>query len=194
MDFYELVRKRRSTRRFKEEPVSAVSLGRILDAGRWAPSGGNLQPWRFVVITDEDVKGKIAEICTKSSGEAWAHFSSAMEGYLEKRGGTPNKQYMRKIPVLIVVCYEVPQRQSRDVALASAWVAIENMLLAATAEGLASCPYTTYDSKEETAIKEALQIPKEYQIAAMLQLGHGSAQPPPPKRKRIEEIVSYEHF
>ena len=170
------------------------SLRRILDAGRWAPSGGNLQPWRFVVITDEDVKGKIAEICTRSSSEAWAHFSTSVERYLEKRGGTPNKQYMRKIPVLIVVCYEVPQRQSRDVALASAWVAIENMLLAATAEGLASCPYTTYDSKEEIALKEALRIPAEYHIAALLQLGYGSAQPPPPKRKGMEEIVSYQHF
>jgi len=174
--------------------VSTESLGRILDAGRWAPSGGNRQPWRFVVVTDEDVKGKIAEICTKSSKVAWAHFSTATKGYLEKRGGTPSKQYMKKIPVLIVVCYEFTQRQSRDVALASAWVAIENMLLAATAEELSSCPYTTYDPKEEIALKEALQIPQQYHIAALLQLGYGSAQPPPPKRKGIEEIVSYQHF
>jgi nitroreductase len=194
MEFYELVKRRRSTRRFKEDPVPTESLGRILDAGRWAPSGGNLQPWRFVVVTDEDVKGKIAEICTRSSSEAWAHFSTATKGYLEKRGGTPSKQYMRKIPVLIAVCYEVSQRQRRDVALASAWVAIENMLLAATAEGLASCPYTTYGSKEEIALKEALQVPEQYHVAALLQLGYGSAQLPPPTRKGIEEIVSYQHF
>jgi nitroreductase len=194
MDFYEIVRNRRSTRRFKEEPVPPESLSRILDAGRWAPSGGNIQPWRFVVITDKDIKGKIAEVCTKSSSEAWRSFSKAMEGYLEKRGATPSKLYMKEIPVLVAVCYQVPERQSRDVALASAWVAIENMLLAATAEGLASCPYTTYDSKEETALKELLQVPQQYHIAAILQLGYGSAQPPPPSRKRIEEIVSYEHF
>jgi nitroreductase len=194
MEFYELVKRRRSTRGFKEDPVPTESLGRILDAGRWAPSGGNLQPWKFVVITDEVVKGKIADVCTRSSSEAWANFSTAMGGYLEKRGGTPNKQYMRKVPVLIAVCYEVPLRQSRDTALASAWVAIENMLLAATAEGLASCPYTTYDSKEEIALKGVLQIPEQYHVAALLQLGYGNAQPPPPTRKGMEEIISYQHF
>jgi nitroreductase len=194
MDFYDVVHKRRSIRRFREEPVPSESLLRILDAGRWAPSGGNLQPWRFVVVTNTDLKSKIAEICTKSSSEAWARFTKATEGYLEKRGGTPNKLYMKKIPVLVAVCYEIQERQSRDVSLASAWVAIENMLLAATAEGLGSCPYTTYDSEEERALKETLQIPEHFHIAAVIQLGYGSAQPPPPSRKRIEEIVLCEHF
>jgi nitroreductase len=194
MDFYDVVRNRRSTRKFKEDPVPPDVLSRILDAGWWAPSGGNAQPWRFVIVTDEDVKGKIADICTRSSSEAWAHFSSKAAAYLEQRGGTPNKLYMRKIPVLIVVCYEVLANQSRDVALASAWVAIENMLLATTAEGLGGCPYTTYDSKEETALKETLQVPQQYNIAAIIQLGYGSAHATPPSRKRIEEIVSYQHF
>jgi nitroreductase len=194
MDFYEVVRSRRSTRKFKEDRVPPESLDRILDAGRWAPSGSNLQPWRFVVVTDEDVKGKIAEICTRSSTEAWSHFPSRVTSYLEQRGGTPNKLHWSKIPVLVVVCYEVSAKQSHDVALASAWAAIENMLLATTAEGLAGCPYTTYDSREETALKEVLRVPQQFHVAAILQLGSGSTRPPPPSRKRIEEVVSYQHF
>ncbi|MGC8938930.1 MAG: nitroreductase family protein [Candidatus Bathyarchaeia archaeon] len=56
MDFYEVVAKRRSVRKFMEKPIPEEVLIRVLDAGRLAPSAGNTQPWHFIIITDADVK------------------------------------------------------------------------------------------------------------------------------------------
>ena len=67
MDFDEVVFKRRSVRKFEEDPISEEVLLKVLEAGRWAPSAGNSQLWRFVVITDVDVKKRIALTCTESS-------------------------------------------------------------------------------------------------------------------------------
>ena len=81
MDFDEVVFKRRSVRKFEEDPISEEVLFKVLEAGRWAPSAGNSQLWRFVVITDVDVKKRIALTCTESSRKAWTKFSSERARY-----------------------------------------------------------------------------------------------------------------
>jgi nitroreductase len=194
MDFNKVVVKRRSTRKFKEESVSEKVLFKVLDSGRWAPSAGNSQPWRFIVVTDVDVKQGIAKVCTESSKKAWAGFSPERARYLAARGGSWDKSSMAKIPVLVVVCYEVSGRIRDELVLGSAWAAVENMLLAATDEGLGSCIYTFYDMEEEERIKEILHVPEKFRVAAMIQLGYSAAQSLTPSRKTLDEIVSYQHF
>jgi len=194
MDFDEAVVKRRSIRKFKEERVPEKVLVKVLEAGRWAPSAGNCQPWRFVVVTDADVKQSIAKIFTEFSRKAWAEFSPERVRYLAARSGSWDKSSMGKIPVLIVVCYEVLERMKEELVLGSAWCAIENVLLAATAEGLGSCIYTFYGVEEENRLKEMLRVPEMYRIAAIIQLGYSGAEPPAPSRKTLDEIVSYQHF
>jgi nitroreductase len=194
MDFDEVVVKRRSIRKFKEECVPEKVVGKVLEAGRWAPSAGNSQPWRFVIVTDSGVKERIAKVCTESSRKAWAKFSPERARYLAARGGSWDKSGMAKVPVLVAVCYEVPERMKEELALGSAWIAVENMLLAATAEGLGSCVYTFYDVEEEDRIKAILRVPGQYRIAAMIQLGYSAVVPPAPSRKPLDEIVSYQHL
>lgn len=194
MGFYEVVAKRRSVRKFREEPVPEEALNKVLDAGRWAPSAGNTQPWHFIVITNAIVKGRIAKTCTEFSRKAWANFSPETSRYLAARGGSWDKSAMAKIPVLIAVCYSVPKQIREELILGSAWCAIENMLLAATAEGLGSCIYTFYGLEEEKQIKEILGVPENHRIAALIQLGYSAAEPQKPSRKALKEIVSYQHF
>ena len=194
MDFYEVVVKRRSIRKFKEEPVPEKLLNKVLEAGRWAPSAGNTQPWRFILVTDADVKKNIANVSTEFSRKAWAEFSPERARYLAAQGGSWDKSGMAKIPVLVVVCYEVPERMREELILGSAWAAIENMLLAATAEGLGSCIYTFYDMEEENMIKEILHVPEKYRIAGMIQLGYSAAEPPVPLRKTLNGMVFYQQF
>jgi nitroreductase len=194
MDFREVVVKRRSVRKFKEDAVPASALTRVLDAGRWAPSAGNSQPWHIIVVRDAELKEKIAEVCTRSRKKAWAHFSPERAKYLAQRGGTWDKSYMKRVPIFVGACYSVPEGMREDLALASVWMAVENMLLAATDEGLGSCVYTTYDFEEEKSLKGILQIPQEYRLAAIVQLGYAGAEPPSPTRKEFEETISYEHF
>jgi nitroreductase len=194
MDFYEVVAKRRSVRKFREEPVPEKLLSKVLEAGRWAPSAGNTQPWRFILVTDTDVKKDIANVSTEFSRKAWAEFSPERARYLAARGGSWDKLSMAKIPLLIVVCYEVPERMREELVLGSAWAAIENMLLAATAEGLGSCIYTFYGTEEENMIKEILHVPEKYRVAGMIQLAYSAAEPPAPVRKTLNEMVFYQHF
>lgn len=194
MDFREVVVKRRSERKLKDDAVPADALTAVLDSGRWAPSAGNSQPWHFIVVTDVEVKEKIAEVCTASSKKAWSRFSPERAKYLAQRGGTWDKSYMKHVPVLVGACYMVPKGMREELALASVWMAVENMLLAATNEGLGSCVYTTYDLEEEKALQDLLQVPQQYRMAAIVQLGYASAEPPSPSRKKLEEIVSCEHF
>jgi nitroreductase len=194
MEFHEVVVSRRSIRKFKGDPVSDAVVGKILEAGRWAPSAGNTQPWRFVVVTSADVKRKIADLCTESSKKAWARFSPARARYLAQRGGSWDKSGMVTIPVLIAVCYEVLEQVREELVLASAWAAVENMLLAATAEGLGSCIYTFYDLDEENKLRAILQVPEEHRVATLIQLGYSKSDPASPSRKPLEQIVSYQHF
>lgn len=190
MDFNEVIIRRRSIRKFKQDVVPNEVLNKILEAGRWAPSASNLWPWHSIVVTDMNVKAKIAENWTRFSRKVWASFSPENAKYLAQRGGTWDKSYMKTVPVIIVICSEISEKVSNKAALASAWAAIENMLLSAAAENLGSCPYTLYDSEEETRLKEILQVPQKYQIAVIIQLGYAGSCPPPPSRKRLEEIVS----
>jgi nitroreductase len=194
LDFYDVVFKRRSIRKFGEEPIPKETLYRVLDAGCWAPSAGNLQPWHFIIITDVEVKKRIAHVCTEYSRKHWAVFSSETARYLAARGGSWNKSYMARVPVLIAVCFHVPEKMREELALASAWCAIENMLLAATAEGLGSCIYTFYNTEEENRIKEILDVPENHRIAALIQLGYSATEPPKPSRKTLKETVSTNTF
>jgi nitroreductase len=183
MDFSEVVLKRRSIRKFRDDVVPDEVLERVLEAGRWAPSAGNSQPWHFIVVKSDEAKGKITEACTRSSKKAWAGFSPERARYLAERGGTWDKSYMKRVPVLVAVCYSVPNGMREELALASVWMAVENMLLAATNEGLGSCVYTVYDDEEENVLKEILQVREQYRITTIIQLGYASTEPATPSRK-----------
>jgi nitroreductase len=194
MDFYEVVLKRRSVRDFKLDQIPQNTLNRVLEAGRWAPSGANLQPWRLIVVTRSAVKAAIAEICTTYSKAVWKAFTPGIAKFLGSRGGTWNKSYMNTIPVLLAVCYRISHEPMNQIALASTWTAIQNILLAAANEDLGSCIYTHANSEEEDALKQTLAIPRAYHLAAIIQLGYPKTIPPTPPRKRLDEIISYEHF
>ena len=194
MDFDEVVLKRRSIRKFREDPVSERVLLKILEAGRWAPSAGNCQPWRFIVVTDVEVKKRIAVMCTESSRKAWAEFPPERARYLAARGGSWDKSGMANIPVLIAVCCELVKGMRKELVLGSVWATIENILLAATAEGLGSCIYTFYDIEEENDLKKILEVPSGFRVAAMVQLGFAVVDPPLPSKKTLKELVSFQRF
>lgn len=194
MDFYEVVLKRRSIRRFKEDKVPENVLNRILEAARWAPSGANLQPWKFIVVTRSETKARIADTCTEYSKEVWKSFAPETARLLSRRGGTWNKSYMKEVPILLAVSYKVTTEPTSEVALASTWAAIQNILLAATNENLAACIYTHANLEEEESLKDILAVPNAYRLAAIIQLGYPGVTPEAPARKKLEETVSYEHF
>jgi nitroreductase len=194
MQFYDVIKQRRSVRKFRSDGVDVEILKRVLEAGMWAPSAGNLQPWRFVVVQDMTLKEKLAVIHTECSHRVWSSFPPEVARDLAGRGGTWRKKYLIDVPIWIVVCFKLTIKRGRDeAAFASAWCAIENMLLAATFEGLGSCPYTLADG-EEQAIRDILPIPKDHRIAAILHLGYTAAKPKAPRRRELKNLVGFDEF
>lgn len=194
MEFKEVVVKRRSVRKFKKDAIAEESLRKVLEAGRWAPSAGNCQPWRFLVVTDPEIKAKIASNCTSFSKRHWKQFSPARAKYLAARGGSWDKSYMRDIPILLTVFYGLQQNISDEFVLGSVWMAVENILLAATDEGLGSCVYTVLNKNEESKLKRILNASQRDRIACMVQLGYPKTESVAPYRKQPSEIILHEHF
>jgi nitroreductase len=191
MEFKEVITKRRSIRKFLKDGIPKGVLVNILESGRWAPSAGNCQPWHFVIITDPQTKTTIAKNCTRFSKKQWMQFSAERAKYLAARGGSWDKSYMKDIPILIAVCYKLQENIRDELVLGSVWMAVENMLLAATNEGLGSCVYTFLNRKEENELKKTLHASKGDRIACIIQLGYTKIEPIFPSRKPIDEIVSY---
>jgi nitroreductase len=146
------------------------------------------------VVTDLKIKAKIASNCTSFSKKHWKKFSPARAKYLAARGGSWDKSYLKDVPILVIVFYESPENINSELVLGSVWMAVQNILLAATDEGLGSCVYTFLNRKEENKLKQTVHIDRRNRIACMVQLGYTKTEPNPPCRKQLSEIVSYEHF
>jgi len=159
-----------------------------------APSAGNSEPWRFIVVRDRVLLRHLAEVNTQFSRLAWEAFDSRTARDIASRGGRWDKGYVAELPVVIVVCYQVEVKGIADeLMFASAWCAIENLLLAATAEGLGSCPYTLFKG-EEKPVKELFEVPDNYRVACIVHIGHTPEMPKSPPRREAEKIVGYNKF
>lgn len=142
MELYDAIRARRSVRSYEDKAVPREAIGRILEAARQAPSANNVMPWRFVVVTDQAVRGAIAE------------------------SGTYGK-FLARTPVLVAACGDVaasPKWYAVDTA-----IALEHIALAAVAEGLGSCWIGSFD---EAVVRNVLAVPESHAVVALLALGY----------------------
>jgi len=165
-DVLEAIRGRRSIRMYLSTPVETEKIRAILEAGQWAPSSANQQPWHFVVVTDSTTRKKLAE----------AH---------------SHGRFMAESPVVFVVLSD-PKRDPRY-HLADAHNAVENMLLAAYSLGLGSCWMGVRDTQIEPRFREILGIPEELRVVCSVAVGY-SAIKPTSTRFPLDQIVSYEMF
>lgn len=147
MEVLEAIKTRRSIRKYKKDPVPQEKLEKILDAGRWAPSASNLQPWKFIVLSDFEVKERVAKLL------AWGRF-------------------LAEAPMGIAVVAD-PGASSHPVEDGS--IAAYSMLLAAHAVGLGGCWLNPSASEEE--VKEILGIPKEHRLISVISIGYPAEAP-----------------
>jgi nitroreductase len=164
MDFYEVVERRRSVRAYRREPVEEDKLGRILEAARMAPSAANRQPLKFIVIRDAGLREKMLE----AYSQPW--FAHA--------------------PVIICACSTPDTAWSRvdgknyaDVDLA---IAMEHLILAATAEGLGTCWIGAFKPDK---VREILALPPELEPVAMTPIGYPADEERPTRRKPFDDLV-----
>jgi len=164
MEVLEAIKKRRSIRRFRLETIPDETLRLILEAGRLAPSAGNRQPWRFIMVKDAERKRALAEVT---------------DSYL----------FIADAPVIIVTLGD-PNASLRWFKQ-DPMIAIEHMVLAATALGYGSCWIGGFDEEE---VKRVLRVPERLAVIAMVPIGVPGESPPPRPRKALREIVYLEEY
>jgi F420 biosynthesis protein FbiB-like protein len=139
------IKERRSIRKYSTKPVPQEAVEEVLVAAGWAPSAHNAQPWRFIVLADPAVKRELAE----AMAEAWAADMAQDGSKVDVETQKARVERFATAPVLILACTTMDgmarqpdmERLSveRDLAMQSLAAALENMLLAAHAEGLGAC-------------------------------------------------------
>ncbi|MCK4432642.1 MAG: nitroreductase family protein [Methanomicrobia archaeon] len=203
----DLIRKRRSIRRFKRDFVRPEAIKVILDAGRWAPSAGNRQPWDFVVVSENEEKEPIAELYVDAYREEANDLLSRSDA--EKLFKNPYEAKKRilsmldllrdqilKPPYLILVCADTELSRSY---LFETGAAIQNMMLTASDMKLGACCIeiaTTLLGEyfDKQRLKDGLGIPPEIEVVALVPIGKPEVIPPRPGRKILRDFTHTEFY
>jgi nitroreductase len=179
MELLELIKSRRSVRKYKAEPVSEEDLNAILEAGRWAPSWANTQCWQFIVVRDAEVEAKLAQTLSR---------------------GNPATAAITSAPVLIVVCAELgkagymkgqPATNKGDWYMFDVAIAAQNMVLMAHSLGLGTVHIGWFDAEKAG---EILEVPKGVVVIELIPLGYPDEEPKAPPRRELSEVVFYDGY
>jgi nitroreductase len=141
MDVFEAIQERRSIRAYQDMPVPREKLEKILEAARLAPSARNTEPWHFIAVTDKEKR----KILSKGT---YAKFCA-------------------QAPLVIVACGD--KKSSPDWYAIDLSLAMENMILTATSEGLSTCCVGSFDEKE---VRETLKVPDNFEVLLLLSIGY----------------------
>lgn len=173
MDAEECIKTRADVRDYKPEPVRKEALDRILEAAVQAPSSGNVQDWRFILIRDRGMKERVA-------------------------GAALEQDFITKAPAVIVVCSdqesisaEYGGRGVNLYSIQNTAAAVENILLAAWNQGIASCWVGAFNEEE---LKKILNIPANVRPVAIITLGYPAGPARKHPRKPPEEVAYMEEF
>ena len=194
-DLFEIIRTTRSMRRLKPDPVPRALIRKVLEAGTCAPSGGNMQRWRFLVIRDPEVKQRVGALYRR----AWDEIVAPRYRSGEPAPGSSRERFDRMLaaaehlahhiheaPVWIVPCLQgaSPTRTAGS----SIYPAVQNMLLAARALGLGATLTTLYLNFEKDA-EAALGLPPDWHSYALIPIGYPVGRFGPVRRAALEEVV-----
>ncbi|NPV89457.1 MAG: nitroreductase family protein [Firmicutes bacterium] len=177
MEFYDVVHRRRAVRRYRSDPVPKEALARIFDAANWAPSGMNKQQWEFLVVSG----GKLAQM-GDSYGKIAEGYTASWDDDKERQRFINFAKSFGGAPMLVVALAPASSNPAmRKMHLESVSAALENLLLAACAEGLGTC-WMTGPLNDEPALRRILEVPEEKEFVAVTPLGYPAQEAPPPPR------------
>ena len=178
MEAIEAMRRRRSIRSYKADPVAPELLHKVLGAATLAPSGGNMQPWEFYVVQDRKTKQAIVD--------------TSYTGY--GRSGAP-QTWLLEVPVLVVICVERKRTGARYgpegaefISMLDVASSVQNLLVAATSEGLGSCWVAGF---QRSRVKQLLGLEPSMDVLGLVGLGWPERVPSAPYRLPVEQVVHY---
>ena len=196
---FEAIHTQRALRYIKPDPIPDGLIRKVIEAGTRAPSGGNQQRWRFIVIKDPATKRWIQERYRTTDRPAHAAPRDAGETKTMARNDAAAEylaEHLHEVPVLILCCVQHDGSPSDIQRGASIYPAVQNMLLAARGLGLASVLTTRPRRGFESEIKEKLGIPANVDTAALLPIGYPAAgkRYGPTRRRPVEEVTFDERW
>ena len=173
MDVFECIRTRRSIRKYKDKQVPWDNIVTILQAGKYAPSAGNLQNWKFIVVKGDAKRNAIAKACL-------------------------DQEWIETAPIHIVMIGE-PQKAERYYGargrrlytIQGVAAAVENMLLTAHSLGLGSCWIGAFDDDE---LRRIVGLPEQVDVHAVVVVGYADENPEVPPKNRIEHVMYFEKW
>ena len=212
-DLYEMMSTLRAVRRLKPDAIPDDVLERVLQAACWAPTGGNLQPWKIVVVRSPERKQALADLYRPE----WEKYTGFSRRRAEKAGAGGDEMakmertlaagdhlaaHMAEAPVLLLFVADPAKMAITDKNLdrvsmvggGSVYTAVQNTMLACRAEGL-GCTLTTLHCFREPEVKEVLGIPADWATLALVPIGypigtgHG-----PIARQRPDQLVFDDSF
>jgi coenzyme F420-0:L-glutamate ligase / coenzyme F420-1:gamma-L-glutamate ligase len=190
-DLFDVVKQRRSIRKYLSKPVQKEIVLEILEAAGCAPSAHNSQPWRFIILQDAPVKQSLAN----AMADAWEKDLQRDGITVESDKRAERIERFVTAPVLILACLTLgdmrkfpdSERQmcERDLAVQSFGAALQNLLLATHAKGLGACWFCAPAFCKET-VRKALKIPDSVEPQAFVAMGYPAEKPQVPIKKLLE--------
>ncbi len=165
MELLNLMKNRRSIRRYKKQAIALEKIYSVLDAGRYAPSGANQQPWIYILVTDATLKQQIRDEAEEIETKYHKTAPSQLQEWFKKQGITPEKPFLTDAPALIVVAGDT----KAPYWLESTWISIAYILLQAENQKLGTLTYTPSDT---TFLNTLLNIPSHYSVVAIIPVGY----------------------
>ncbi len=188
IELYQAMSTLRAVRRLRPDPIPDEVMERVLQAACWAPTGGNTQPWKVIVITDPETKAGLQAVYQPE----WQTYSArSKERYAAKTGEVPPAMLrifdagdyladnLHEAPAILMFCANPAMMAITDAGLdrvsliggASVYPAVQNAMLACVAEGL-GCTLTTLHCFREPEVKALLGVPDSWATAAMIPIGY----------------------
>ncbi len=175
----ELIKSRQSDRNYMDRPVEKEKIERIIEAGRVAPSACNAQPWKFIVVTEPELRNELAIAA-----------SAKLLGM---------NSFVNQAPLQIIVVREKANLsakigaavKNKDYSLIDIGIASENICLQARAEGLGTCMIGWFDEKQ---VRKILHIPSSKRVELIITLGYPGKETREKKRKSVEEVASWNKY
>ena len=169
MDVYTAISQRKSIRAYKDRKIDEDTLRRVLEAGRIAPSAGNRQDWKFIVVTDEETRKKLA---------------------MAARG----QMFLHQAPAVIVGCAIAPEyimMCGQSAGIIDVSIAFSFMMLQATEMGLGTCWLGAFDEGE---VRKILGVPDHVRVVAMTPLGYPDEVPAGRPRKSMDDVICRDRY
>lgn len=203
-----LVKGRRTIRKFKPDPVPDEYIDKIIEVARWAPSGFNTQPWEFIVIKDEGLKARLAELSAEYRERYGKRLEDTRESWLKplKLPGSYEPMDFNSAPVFIMLCGDTRAKiglpmtvrndhcECQSIFTSSLACAFLYMHLAATSLGLATNWVSALQSTlVHRMVKQAIGLPQEFDVYDMMAIGYPAVKPRKKLMRDKDTAVHYDY-